>query len=515
MSKIVYLPLDERPCNYKYPQQLSAITDLTLTVPPLELLGDKKQPAEPTALADWLLRSTKDADHLIVSIDMLVYGGIVPSRLHHMIEDDCARRMDILKQCKSENPNLRIYAFNLIMRAPAYNNSDEEPDYYALHGADLHRYGWLLDKSDHGGLNTDESTQLDNIRQSIPESVLNDFIGRRKINTMVNGMSIELIECGVIDHLVIPLDDNSLYGFTSKEQRELLYRVESRNLMDRIMIYPGADEIGCILFARVFCLVKCYTPEAFIRYSASNGPLIIPRYEDRSLNESIKAHLTSVGAFISDTSSDADLILMVNSPPISQDEAAESDHEYQDRHRSYYSEVNLREFSNAIHAYAGKGKLVALADVATSNGADQTFMQLLAKTGRLSDLSAFAAWNTSGNTLGTVIAHAVVLSYYNRYQDANTQARILRSKRFLLYRLVEDWAYQTVIRKEINLNSLHQMNAINVKPEDRESIICKEIADKLNEFYRLHLSDITEETLSIGHVRLPWHRTFEVDFELS
>ena len=38
--KIVYIPLDERPCNYAFAQQIAAGTPVQLAVPDMEMLGD-------------------------------------------------------------------------------------------------------------------------------------------------------------------------------------------------------------------------------------------------------------------------------------------------------------------------------------------------------------------------------------------------------------------------------------------------------------------------------------------
>lgn len=134
MSKVVYLPLDERPCNYLFPQQLAKMTDLQMVVPELAILGNKKKPANTAAVRQWLLKAAKDADVLLVSIDMLVYGGIVPSRLHHLSLEECMRRISVLGEIKRSYPEISIHAFNLIMRVPNNNKDEEEPDYYKFHG---------------------------------------------------------------------------------------------------------------------------------------------------------------------------------------------------------------------------------------------------------------------------------------------------------------------------------------------------------------------------------------------
>ena len=46
MKKIVLLPLDERPCNYIYPQRIFNNGDIKITVPDMSIMGDKKTPAD-------------------------------------------------------------------------------------------------------------------------------------------------------------------------------------------------------------------------------------------------------------------------------------------------------------------------------------------------------------------------------------------------------------------------------------------------------------------------------------
>jgi hypothetical protein len=515
VEKVIYVPLDERPCNYKFPLLLAEQTDLHVIVPPRSILGQKKQPADAGRVLQWLHKESVSATRLIVSLDMLIYGGIVPSRLHHQSQDECLQRLHALKTIKDNNPQLKIYAYNLIMRVPAYDSDDEEPDYYAEYGRQLFRYGWLDDKSERESLTEEETDEFVTLRQTIPGPVLTDFVGRRKVNACINRQAVQLTAEGIIDLLIIPLDDNSKYGFTAKEQRELLFLAEELNLLDRVFIYPGADEIGCTLLARVFCETKTYRPEVFVRYSSTQGPFIVPRYEDRSLNESVKSHLTAAGAFIGDSSGEAQFVLMVNSPPVGQSDAAETSLAFRERHRAYFSEMHLYEFVSAIRTYINKGKLVALADVATSNGADHALMKLLAKSDCLKQLAAYAGWNTSGNTLGTVIAHAIIESYYVHSEKSDDAVRLKKSREFFIYRLLEDWGYQSLVRKEIISDVLPALGLETNRLDSSEAEICSRIEQRLNEFKSAYLKELSSHQINISNVRLPWHRMFEVDFEIN
>ena len=88
MKKIVYLPLDERPCNYAFAGFLSEENpSFTLIRPDIGILGKKKIPADCEKINAFLAEECKDTDYLIVSTDMFLYGGIVPSRLHHLSEE--------------------------------------------------------------------------------------------------------------------------------------------------------------------------------------------------------------------------------------------------------------------------------------------------------------------------------------------------------------------------------------------------------------------------------------------
>ncbi|BBH19456.1 hypothetical protein Back11_08010 [Paenibacillus baekrokdamisoli] len=514
MSRILYVPLDERPCNAKFPQQIAQASDLDLMSPPVSMLGAKKQPANTAALSQWILEQSTQTDVIIVSLDMLVYGGIVPSRLHHLTEDDCRARLATIVECKKKNPNLRIYAFNLIMRAPAYSSSDEEPDYYADHGTDLARNGWLQDKQARDGMNEAERLEFDALLSRLPEHVLQDFIERRRTNTAVNNMAIDLVKEGFIDFLIIPLDDNAKYGYSSSEQRQLLYVIEEKGLFDRVHLYPGADEIGCTLFARVFCEIKNYRPEIYTRFSSTSGPFAIPKYEDRSLGESLKCQITAAGGFIGDHAREADFVLMVNSPPVGQYEMAETTQLFRERHSSYFSEVNLREFAQAIRVYAEKGFMVALADVAVCNGSDEPLLKLLSGSGLLPKLSAYAGWNTSGNTLGTVIAHAIVESYYRTNDAVQKPDRSRNSEAFYLSRLVEDWGYQAIIRADIAANHLEELGGNYFDVASIHDQLAGLIHSKMEAFLAQYLQDFRLERLMLDNVILPWKRMFEVGFDL-
>ena len=83
MNKILHIPLDERPCNYEFPKQIFQGGEWEILTLPFSYLGLKKKPAQIEKIQQWVLNNYQSAYGIVISIDMLLYGGIVPSRIHY------------------------------------------------------------------------------------------------------------------------------------------------------------------------------------------------------------------------------------------------------------------------------------------------------------------------------------------------------------------------------------------------------------------------------------------------
>ena len=504
MTTIIYIPLDERPVNQGFPSTLvSSNQEIRLITAPPHLLGVKKVPAPLSDLWDWLETQVSTADYLVASLDQLFYGGIVPSRLHYFEREQVQSYLDRLASFKTRFPNLKIYAFSLIMRVPAYNSSDEEPAYYEQYGEKIYRWGWLSDQLGRGQGGKPEQDELEQVLASIPEDIREDYTKRRNLNHFVNTRAIQLLKEDHLDFLVIPLDDCSEYGFSAAEQRALLKLIENDNLQQKAHIYPGADEVGSTLVCRIYNKLKGKKPRVFVRYSSTSGPQIIPKYEDRPLGESIKSQITVSGGIIVDNSLEADLILMVNSPTLGGRAMQEASQAAKQKDTSYYSFRNLREFAESLNYYLEQGRNVALADVSFGNGADHELMQILGAQGSLGKLISYAAWNTPGNTLGTVIAHALI--------RLDTVSEFPGPDRFLIDRYVEDWGYQVLVRAYLAEHG-SKLGITYFDLGDRYPTIETIARDELQKFITTYLSEF-KDGYKLQRVYFPWNRLFEIGID--
>lgn len=500
---LLYVPLDERPCNALYPQMISELTEnVNLIVPPNDLLGEKKRAANVSLLWEWIEKEIKQCEAAILSVEMIVYGGLLPSRLHHMTPQECIDRLSNIKKLKTINPGVKIYVSNLIMRTPSYSSSEEEPDYYEQYGAMIFEYGYLKDQKSREGINEDQQKKLDMLSSTIPANFIDDYETRRKTNNEINKNVIEYVREGVIDFLSIPQDDCAPYGYTAIDQKNIIPLIAGYRLQNRIHTYPGADEVGCTLLSRIYSAKLSKVPNVYVFYSSTLGPQIVPKYEDRPLNESIKAHILAAGGRIVNNAEEADLILAVNSPGKYMQEASIQ----MNKDISYTSYRNLREFVYNIKHYTSQGKKCIVGDVAFGNGGDTELVTMLDEENCLDKLLGYAGWNTSCNTLGTVIATGII-----GLESNNTAARIKN----LTYRIIEDWGYQSLVRQNTIKNVLPLHNASYYNFNGQEKNIQEAIREQLLELWNREVRNCFKDwNVEINKIFMPWHRMFEIGMEM-
>ena len=501
--KVLYIPLDERPCNWGYPQMVAHLQpNLELVVPPLDLLGCKKQAADVPQLWQWLHSQIADCLVAILSIEMLVYGGLLPSRLHHHDRETLSVRLNQIRQLKQVHPALTILASNLIMRTPAYNSGEEEPDYYADYGEAIFRWGWLQDKQARQGLTEAETVELDERDRNIPAEYLTDYRQRRDRNLAVNQQTLDLVDEGTLAFLSIPQDDSALYGFTALDQQQIGRQIRQRRLQTKVHLYPGADEVGCTLLARAYGFLTGKQPQVYSLYSAVNGDGIVPLYEDRPLGESVKAHILAAGARVAFSPQTADFVLAINTPGKVMQEAW--DNPIKDL--TYTSHRSLRFFVESIGALLAEGKAVAIADVAFANGGETELVQLLDDAALWDGLLAYAGWNTNCNTLGTVLATAILGSN-------GADSAILDYNK--IYHLLDGWAYQTVTRMEMVRTYLPSLGASYYDFNGQEPTINQEMARRMLAAWEETIRQSFQRWQIDLKVSSPWQRMFEVGLELT
>ena len=491
-KKIVLLPLDERPCNALFPQKLLAGSGVRVVTP--ACLGNKKQAADVDGLIEFLTRECADADGLILSMDMLLYGGLLPSRLHRMDDRVIAHQLETVGALRRRYPALTIYAFQCIMRCPSYSSDDEEPDYYEQYGEQIHLSGVLKHRHMLGLCDEEE---LSEVCEKIPPEALKDYLDRRAFNLKYNKLTLELVKEGAIDFLVVPQDDSAPYGYTAMDQQQVRDEIRRLRLQTKALMYPGADEVGLTLLSRMLLHFAGRTPGVYLKYAAHDAPRTVPLYEDRTLGETVKYHLMAAGCRTADRQSEADFVLALSAPAGQMRESVLQPV----TDAGYCVERNLAEFVSCIRDHVLSGGMVSVCDNAYANGADLELVDMLDQLALLDKLAGYAGWNTSANSLGTAIAQGVCALLFGMDESR---------KDFLMLRYMEDAGYCAVVRRYITENCLEKMGMDYFDVKDERGAMSGEVRSRLESFIDRYIPSLKGH-ISLEDVRMPWRRMFETD----
>jgi hypothetical protein len=134
-----------------------------------------------------------------------------------------------------------------------------------------------------------------------------------------------------------------------------------------------------------------------------------------------------------------------------------------------------------------------IADIVNANGSDNNFVDALFKQKSFKEFYGYAAWNTTGNTLGCAISCA--LTYFGAKQPNENVFQLIQLTRFL-----DDWAYQANVRAQIRDNKENlSNNFLKMKMKDFE--------DKLFEKFSI--------TKMNAEYKFPWNRFFEIQVSLK
>ncbi len=494
------------------------------------------------------------AGALVVAVDTLAYGGLVNARRSPEPLAAVMERLDVLRRIKAAQPTLTILAFSVLMRINRGNDAEEEKPYWSTYGAQLFRLSVLEDREVMAVATDGERQEAARLHAAIPAPILDDYLAGRARNHAVNRQMIEWTAQGIFDYLIVPQDDTVDYGWNIAEARQLRRHVLELGLAQRVSIYPGTDETAMLLLARYAAQRADFRPRVFLRYSGSGAEQVITAYEDRPMTEMVKAHLGPLGGFVVAGPDDANLLLYVNAPAEEQGngpdqyvlglpdaelvklpiQAREEVLAYRRQPhivgtlREMYSvRRDLPEFVRSLTAAVHAGYDCAVVDVAYVNAGDAVLGDLLLEMEALSQLAAYGGWNTAGNSLGCVLAQAVIRCVQR--QSASPEA-LAAHVRFLFLRLVEDLLYMSRLRTQIMLFDLPQLGlsptmgdlgdqylTVRVLVEEQ---LCTAAAELVLPRFAGSMiagggSHITINSVEIRDVALPWQRLFDLTLAVA
>ncbi len=492
---LVGLPVDGRPVVREQVQALVSVAGWQLRLPEVAALGHLRRPADPDALRQWLLDEAAGAAGLVLSLDMLLYGGLVPSRFIGDSPAALAERLQTVVELKRRHPGTPLFAFVATMRISNNDVAEEEKPYWATHGRLLWQWSYQTDRHACTG-SADALALAQAAEAAIPEAVRADYRATRARNHALTLQALELVARGVIDRLVLPQDDTAAFGFNIAERRELQQRVAAAGLADRVLICPGADEVLHTLCAHLVARLA-QRPPLRVALTASDPAGLAQMqalYEDRPLLQSVAAQVAAVGGVVVDDRRDADLLLALHTQGAVQGDWA------MQRPLPAIARGPAQPWLDELAAWQRGGGALAVADLAYANGGDPLLVQGLARVLPLPALAAYAGWNTASNTLGGALAQAVL---------AQAALGTPAHRRNLALRFAEDLLYQAVWRQVLRIGHGAEVQAGGHTPQSLCALVASLFTAPANAWLQQHGLGC-----QVDAIFLPWDRSFEIGLRL-
>jgi hypothetical protein len=458
-------------------------------------LGWYTQPGDCDAIAHWL--NGCPAGHFVVSADMLCYGGLVASRTPAVDAERALERLESLRELRSRRPDAVIFAFSIVMRL---GTTVTDAQSLAVHQA-LGLYSQLLDRVERLG-ETNLHPELSAVTAQLGTETVAEYLAVRRRNHAVNSAAIRLAADGVIDYLVLAQEDSAPVGIHIPELSALHSQVEEFRLTDRVAIHPGADEVGVVLMARHHTSTS--SARIAVEYAAPEGAAVIPRFEHQPISHTVGSQLRAAGARTA-VADEADALLVVHTPIGAQTDIAEAPPPGE----SPALAAQARAIAGRTRAVSSAGMPVGLADLAYCNGADPELIAALTRGGA-HHLTAYAGWNTAGNTLGTAIAQLCIAA--SGAGAVRAAAARDAARDFIACRFTDDYGYQSCVRKLAG----ERAAAIGANPfmlGDHAARIEQFVRGKLQPFAHAAYSDLLGASGALAErvrVSLPWQRLFEI-----
>jgi hypothetical protein len=505
-SRILLIPLDDRPPCLQFPLRMGAVGDAEIVTPPRELLGRFTDFGKSDEIIEWLKKQDlRSFDAAIVSVDMLAYGGLVAMRVHGTDDAAAMRRLDFVREMRRAAPRLKIYGSSVIMRlAPTGNVVNE------AYREKLARWAEI-------SVEPENRAETEKLEKAIPADALADYKAARARDLKINQASIEMVRDKIFDYLILSQDDAKPKGVHVADREKLIARMKALNLQNKIAVQPGADEVSMLLLARALTDKYDFRPKIRTVFSAENIADQFMPYEDRPLRQTVSFQIRSTGALEVPDYESADLRFLVFASRFDPESAGK------------FIERETRNL-----AAGGKILPAIIADIDPKGdvqGGDVRFTELALKSGWISPSTAgYAAWNTAGNTIGTALPQGVVYSSFRAMKAlrknakaAENKARMRRTAEaqnwFTLHRLFDDYVYHSLIRpKALKLIRENKWNSLRLTDEQTatiEDFCLKELKSAAPAVAKKYFGALNERKCTVEGVTfdLPWNRTFEAEID--
>ena len=512
-GRIVLVPLDGRPPCRQFVLDAADVAGVEIKALPYEMQDYYTMPGDTKGAQKWLRENLAQSDAAIISIDQLLYGGLLSAREADKSHAEIEAFITYLRDLHAAHPTVPIYAFSILPRMipPASIDDYYDNKYILAYSRLADRYALCGDPED--------AAKMQQLEERIHPASLAQYLALFEQNEYLSRALIELVKEGTLERLLIGQDDGEKYSIPNIEKRRLQeLLIEEQIPAERAAIVHGADELALTLLAVISAKGSVRRPQVYLDWNDEDTPDELLPFMAIPMRETVREKIAIFGGECTASAASADFVLFVSAG-------------------SEKSLTARRKSARRIEKYLASGTPVALVDLSRHFAAEETLLPLLIEHGApIEGFLAYAGWNTASNSVGTALSQAVTFSAMR--EKAKTRDDILAlhasNLKLLNNRFLEDYCYLKDVITLVN-TSLKKNGTKNVYDLDLErdylaatALLRKAMDDRLQTFkntkscrrpFRVPLPNGESAELSVcdlqADMSFPWPRTFEIYLETT
>lgn len=527
---LAYVPLDNRTVNVDRVIYEAESAGFKVMMPDEDLYATRLdgQPlnsngtsyGDSEKLLEWILEMDDQTDYFVISLDQLLSGGLVNSRI--LNEKPYFEENKIINKIVELSYTNHIYIIDTVTRLACCT--------VGYQGATLETYNYLrqynlaprgIIKSK--GLNVNSivsSYERDDKGRLIP--VLEDYK-----KAVANSLDTRERKLHIIDYILSMDSDNNMKYFIGIDDSNPQNTIQTnevnfikKKLKDRGLIFSGADELGMMAVLNLMIDYYGYDVNASTIYfgdteKTNSGSV----YDMETVKENVEKHLKSIGVNLVEKEN-ADVEIVVLTSPS----------------KSTLNSKYITKMIDYINNNISKGiPTIVINSAPRTYGGDLEYRMI--RECEMSMLLSYSSWGTVGNSIGLALCNGISRYLYLHSRDNSSDEADIAFLKGLIFSYEKDISYIRGGGKTLFNNYLKEKgwDANNFyQSEEQVQTINSDLENILKtEDYNVTVNDIIDNLTGcryfkglggecgiIGEINLsnysaPFYRTYEIRFDID
>jgi hypothetical protein len=412
---LAYVPLDNRTVNVDRVFYEAEAAGFKVLMPDEDLYAtrldgqplnaNETQFGDSQKLMEWILAMDQTTDYFVISLDQLLSGGLVNSRV--LTNSDLSDEYKIIDEIIELSKNNHVYIIDTVARLATCT--------VGYQGATLDTYNYLRQyNANPRKLLSGQSLTVKNIVAGYKYNEKGSLISTKSsyANVVKNSLLARERKLHLIDYLLSRDDGGGIKYFIGIDDSNSQNTVQTNevNYIRMIMgnrgfIYSGTDELGMMAVLRL--MIDHYGSNvnaAAIYFGNTEEYSAGSIYDMETVKENVEEHLKSIGVKLTDPQQ-ADLEILVLTLPA----------------KSVLNSKYISAMIDHINTNISKSTPTIVINSAP-NAYSSNLEYRMVRECEMSMLLAYSSWGTVGNSIGLALGNGIsrYLYLHSRTSSSNT-----------------------------------------------------------------------------------------------